>query len=121
MARIFNIDLKRGGRFYGMGPSWQNITSEARKAITINGEPVAELGYKMLHPTLLYAKAGASMPADCYDLDNDWPRPLVKVAMLTIVNACTEAAARLSIANSEHMSPLAERGTNPAIVLASPS
>lgn len=118
MARIFNIDMKRGGRFYGMGPSWQNITAGARKAITINNEPVVELDYKTLHPAILYAQAGVPMPADCYDIGG-WPRPLVKVAMLTLINARTVHSARLSIAHSEHMSDLTVLGSQEALALAS--
>lgn len=53
MARIFNIDWKRGGRFYGMGTSWQNIKAEARQHIMIDGEPVVELDFKTLHPAIL--------------------------------------------------------------------
>lgn len=114
MARIHNETFDRGGRFYGMGTSWQNIKSEARKALTIDGEPVVELDFKTLHPAILYAEAGVPMPADCYDI-NGWPRNLVKVAMLTLINATTESKARFSIAHSDRMAQVAEPGSQDAI------
>lgn len=117
MARIYNQSMARGGRFYGMGTSWQNIVSEARKTLTIDGESVVELDYKTLHPAILYAEAGQRMPADCYRIGN-WPRDLVKVAMLTLINATTEHKARFSIAHSDLMAQLAEPGSQDALQLA---
>src|SRR5690625_5296271 len=96
LARIFNQNLKRGGRFYALGTSWQNIKSTHRASLTIDGEPVVELDYATLHPAILYHEAGASLPSDSYEIEG-WPRDQVKVAMLTLINAKTEAAARLSI------------------------
>ena len=117
VARIFNENMKRGGRFYAMGASWQNVKSEARKSITIGGEPVVELDYCTLHPAILYAETGAPMPADCYALDG-WPRKLVKVAMLTLINAPTIHAARQSIAHSDLMAGLEEPGSQGALARA---
>lgn len=114
MARIHNETFDRGGRFYGMGTSWQNIKSEARKALSIDGEPVVELDFKTLHPAILYAEAGVPMPADCYAIDG-WPRDLVKVAMLTLINATTESKARFSIAHSDRMAQVAEPGSQEAL------
>jgi len=114
MARIFNKDMKRGGRFYAMGASWQNIKSEARKSLTIGGEAVVELDYCTLHPAILYAEAGAEMPRDCYDLTG-WPRKLVKVAMLTLINAPTKQKARFSIAHNERMAEVADPGSQEAL------
>lgn len=93
LARVFNQSLGRGGRFYAMGASWQNMKAEARKAITIDGEPAVELDFKTLHPAVLYAEAGAPLPADCYALDG-WPRDKVKKALLVLINARSEPAAR---------------------------
>lgn len=118
MARIYNQSMDRGGRYYGMGTSWQNIKSEARKALTIDGEPVVELDFKTLHPAILYAEAGVPMPADCYAIGN-WPRDLVKVAMLTLINAPTISKARFSIAHSDRMAQLAEPGSQEAMQRAS--
>lgn len=114
LARIFNRDMTRGGRFYAMGSSWQNVKSEARKSLTIGGEPVVELDYCTLHPAILYAEAGATMPPDCYTIES-WPRKLVKVAMLTLINAPTKQKARLSIAHNERMAEVAEPGSQDAM------
>ncbi len=97
VARIFNSDLNRGGRFYANGVSWQNVTSETRKRITIDGEPVVELDYATLHPAMLYAEAQCPLPEDCYALPG-WPRKLVKLAFLILLNAKSEAQARQRIA-----------------------
>lgn len=113
VVRIFHGTMKRGGRFYGMGPSWQNMPSEARGRITIDGESVVELDYRSLHPAILYAEAGEPMPSDCYDLKG-WPRPLVKVATLILINAQTEASARARIAQEPPMAELAPLGTQEA-------
>lgn len=114
LARIFNKDMTRGGRFYAMGASWQNVKAEARKSLTIGGEPVVELDYCTLHPAILYAETGAHMPNDCYELTG-WPRKLVKVAMLTLINAPTIHKARHSIAHNDHMADLAEPGSQEAL------
>lgn len=117
LARIFNKDMTRGGRFYAMGASWQNVKAEARKSLTIGGEPVVELDYHTLHPAILYAEAGKPMPTDCYALDG-WPRKLVKVAMLTLINAPTIHQARHSIAHNDRMADLAEPGSQEALAKA---
>lgn len=114
LARIFNRDMTRGGRFYAMGSSWQNVKSEARRSLTIGGEPVVELDYCTLHPAILYAEAGATMPRDCYELTG-WPRKLVKVAVLTLINAPTIHKARYSIAHNARMAELAEPGSQEAL------
>ena len=114
MQRIFNKTMKRGGRFYAMGNSWQNIKSQARRSLTIDGEAVVELDFKNLHPAILYAEAGAEMHGDCYAIDG-WPRKLVKVAMLTLINAKTKAAARLSIAHSPAMAETAPMSDQEAL------
>lgn len=113
MVRIFNGSMKRGGRMYGMGASWQNMPSEKRKTITIGGQAVVELDYRSLHPAILYAEAGAIMPHDCYDLPG-WPRPLVKEATLILINARTQASARQAIAHGKHIVALAEPGSQDA-------
>ena len=97
LHRVFNRNsFSLGGRFYGGW--WQNIPSECRRDITINGLPTIELDYPRLHPTLLYAEVGGPMYGDPYDLAN-WPRGLVKIAFNTLVNADTREAALRSIAH----------------------
>lgn len=114
LCRIFNRNMKRGGRFYAMGMSWQNIKAEARKRLTIGGEPVVELDYRNLHPAILYAEVGVTMPADCYTIDG-WPRKLVKVGVLTLINAPTIHKARHAIAHSPRMAEMVEPGSQEAL------
>lgn len=105
VVRIFNRDMKRGGRLYGVGASWQNVQREARQRMTIDGEPVAELDFSTLHPAMLYAEIGAPLPVDCYDI-SPWPRPLVKRGFLVLINALNIASARLALAHCDAMQDL---------------
>lgn len=105
VSRIFNESLRRGGRFYAHGASWQNLKRDLRKSMTLGGEPVVELDFATLHPAMLYAEAGATMPGDCYAVPG-WPRPLVKRAMLVVLNAPTLHSARLAIAHCDEMRSL---------------
>lgn len=105
VTRIFNFDFDKGGRFYGQGASWQNITKAARQSVEIDGEPVVELDYATLHPAMLYAEVGAPLPADCYDLGG-WTRPLVKRAFLILMNTRSERQARQTIAHKTTITEL---------------
>jgi hypothetical protein len=102
VARIFNVDpsLSRGGRMYATGSSWQNMPKAARRQLVINDEPVVEIDYATLHPALLYAEAKAPLPKDCYDVGR-WDRDLVKIGLLTLINAKTERQALISLARNE--------------------
>ena len=82
--RVFNRDFSKGGRFYGVG--WHSLPSEIRAAMTIDGEPVEETDYPALHAVLLYAHIGRAIPPDPFNLA-DWPRPIVKRAFYTMLNA----------------------------------
>jgi hypothetical protein len=113
MVRIFNRHFGRRGRFYALGGGWQSMRKEARTRITIDGESVAEIDYRTLHPAILYAQAGISLPEDCYAIDG-WPRPLVKLALLVLINAKNWAAARLAIANHDTMAAIATPGSQQA-------
>lgn len=65
LYRVFNDEgLTSGGRFYGAW--WQNIPSEYRPHITINGKPMVEYDYSGLHPAILYAERGLAVPEDPY-------------------------------------------------------
>lgn len=118
MVRIFNRTFKRGGRFYAQGGGWQSMAKEARKQITIGGEPVVEIDYKTLHPAILYAQTGAHLPEDSYRIEG-WPRPLVKVALLILVNSKNMHEARFAIAHHPEMAALAHCGTQEAFRAAS--
>jgi hypothetical protein len=52
------------GRLYGW---WQSLPKDRRRELLINGEACFEPDFAMLHPTLLYAAVGATMPRDVYD------------------------------------------------------
>ncbi|MBK1695646.1 hypothetical protein [Rhodovibrio salinarum] len=119
IARIFNQSFARGGRAYALGASWQSMPGEDRREMRIDGEPVIEVDYKALHPTLLYAKAGLEPPADPYDIpgwtDEDRDliprsyRGLVKLGMLIVINAKNKQSALSAIAKNEEMASLTSR------------
>jgi len=96
LHRVFNrgaFDL--GGRFYGAW--WQNIPSDGRGCIGLNGGHCIELDHSHLHPRLLYALAGKSIHGDAYEIEG-WNRQLVKKATNTLINADDELSAMQSIA-----------------------
>ena len=52
--RVFCDTINLGGRFYVAGSGGiQNIPSNARKDILINGEPSVELDYNSMHPSII--------------------------------------------------------------------
>lgn len=67
LYRVFNsLDFDKGGRFYGGW--WEGIPSEYRAKLLINGKRTEELDFGSLHPTILYAKHGLSLPKDAYEI-----------------------------------------------------
>ena len=98
LHRVFNRgDFDLGGRFYGAW--WQNIPSDGRPHIGVNGSRSVELDHSHIHPRLLYALAGKSIDGDAYTIEG-WNRPLVKGATNTLINANDELSAMQSIAQS---------------------
>jgi hypothetical protein len=91
LYRVFvDESLELHGRFYGGW--WEGIPEESREDIVINGNTVAELDFKAIHPHILYCLADATLPTeDPYKLDGhpdtDAMRKLIKRFMLIIVNA----------------------------------
>jgi hypothetical protein len=84
--RVFNQgDLpgfawNKGGRLISMGQSYQQMSQEDRRKITINGEETVEIDLRASHLTILYAKLGLRFdPAgpDPYQV-TDIPRDVVK-------------------------------------------
>lgn len=118
VVRIFNENMNRGGRLYGLGASWQNIPAKERPRISIDGEPVVELDYSTLHPSLLYAEVGQAPPHDCYAIGN-WPRPLVKKALLVLINASNLHQVRRYIAHCDEMAALGPADEQDALHTAS--
>ena len=101
VRRVFNLDMQHGGRLFTMGGiSYQNMPREERHDVTINGEPTVELDFKAIHPHILYSQRGLHVPADCYAIGN-WPRDLVKLALLVLINAETLKDVIGVLANSD--------------------
>ncbi|MCV2892230.1 hypothetical protein [Lentibacter sp. XHP0401] len=101
IRRVFNISTDYGGRLYAVGgPNWQNMPRDERHDITMNGEPTIEMDFTAFHPHILYNRRGHPAPADCYDVGN-WPRDLVKLALLVLINADTLGDVVTVLANSD--------------------
>lgn len=66
LFRSFRYDWQHGGRLYGGW--WIGVPSEERPLLTINGEAVVELDYALLHPSILFARAGRALDFDLYTL-----------------------------------------------------
>ena len=98
--RIFTENWNLHGRFY----CWpQNIPKTARVNITINGEPVAELDYAAMHPTLAYSLAGQKLDGDPYDIGSGFERKDVKIGLLIALNAKNPPAAVAALAKDRQM------------------
>ncbi len=91
LRRIFNNgSFEQGGRFYGGW--WQNIPSEYRHLIRINGKDTVECDYSGLHVNMLYAQEKLEAPSgDVYHIDgysNDKTcRDFVKRLLLVMINS----------------------------------
>jgi DNA-binding XRE family transcriptional regulator len=94
LYRVFNIDFKNGGRFYGHFV--QGLPKKTRQLITLSGENVSEPDYPAHHLRILYALEGDPLPGDPYDL-NGWERTVAKVALLIMINAPSWQSARGAI------------------------
>ena len=130
LTRIYNQSFNRGGRLYAIGgANWQNFKTKDKNTgekylrseyLLIDDEPVEEVDFKALHPMLLYANEGEKPPEDPYDFG--WPgeyRDLIKLGLLVMINAQSEAAARCAIAYDDHEMPrFAVRGSSQAFNLA---
>jgi hypothetical protein len=82
-TRVFNNGgFEDGGRFYC---ALQGIKSQQRLALTFDGDPVAELDYAGLHPTMLYELEGLEPHPAPYEVEG-FKRGDVKVAFNILVN-----------------------------------
>ena len=82
-TRVFNNGgFEDGGRFYC---ALQGIKSQQRLAITFDGDPVAEVDYTGLHPTMLYELEGLEPHPSPYEVEG-FERSDVKVAFNILVN-----------------------------------
>lgn len=79
--RVFTGALDQHGRWYAVGAdTYQTMKEEDRlRAITVNGEPVAELDIRASHLSLVYARAGSPLDpeADPYAIPG-LPRWVIK-------------------------------------------
>lgn len=83
MTRIFSRgDMQLGGRFYS---SIQTMKSEARRYLRFDGDPVIEIDYSSIHPTMLYDYEQQMMDGDPYSIDG-FARSNVKVAFNIMLN-----------------------------------
>jgi len=67
LYRVFNIDFKNGGRFYGHFV--QGLSKKTRSLITLSGEQVSEPDYPAHHLRILYALEGHRPPGDPYEVN----------------------------------------------------
>lgn len=101
--RIFNESFDRGGRFYFLGTSVQNLRSRDRVQL-IWGQgapatPVVEYDYSGLHIAIAYCETGSVPPdGDHYTIPG-YDRDHVKLAVNTMFNAKTRAKAIASLSN----------------------
>jgi hypothetical protein len=104
--RVFNGDLRHGGRWYG--PFWQSIPSAFRHRLLINGEPTIELDFaacqlRLMHacvdlPDPLHGQIRTSDPIfDLYSIEG-FDRDVVKLAVLIMANAGSVRSARRALA-----------------------
>ncbi len=95
ITRIFNDgSYDRGGRYYS---TFQGFRSQLRLLLTIDNEPLMEVDYRGLHPSILYQRAGLPEPAqDAYTIDG-YPRKLVKKAFNILINRKKPAPATQSL------------------------
>jgi hypothetical protein len=87
------------GRFYGGW--WQQIDSELRSHIFINGNPTVEVDFKAMHVSMLNAQTGSAVVYDPYavdggvfpDVDRSTVRSWCKSLVLAAINAKSRKAA----------------------------
>ena len=84
MTRIFSQgSFDKGGRYYSQ---IQNLRSETRPYIYLNGEPTIEIDYSSFHPALLYGEINKPIPnGDAYAIDG-FARDEVKTAFNVMLN-----------------------------------
>lgn len=96
LRRIFNEKLDYGGRFYG---EYQQLPSDFRQRILIDGEPTAELDYKSIHYGIMYALEGVHFFGDPYEVEG-YARDTIKAVSVQLVNVEDLASFRGCITRS---------------------
>ena len=79
---------------------------------------MVEIDYSALHPALLYSEVGVRPPDDCYSIGN-WPRSLVKLGLLVLINASNVHQVRLYLAHHKAMAMLGPVDEQNALAMAS--
>jgi len=112
------------GRYYGGW--WQQVSKDLRKQITINNKPTVEVDYKGLHVAILSAQKGIQDdPNDRYNLgsqilpqfDLEEQRAIVKLLVLTAINAETEDSAFSAFRNDQPTGSPQKKLTNDELSL----
>lgn len=103
MFKIYNINLLRGGRGF-MKNSIQNLSSEDRKLIKIDGEDVCIFDYKGFEPSLCYTMCQEIFEGDDYysiddmeDYDSKTLRSICKLSLLIMFNTNSRKSAHSAI------------------------
>lgn len=91
LVRLFKYNWSHGGRLYGGW--WMSLPKLERRRLTIDGEPVVELDYGQLHPSILYARIRQEMEGDTYTVGG-WTSPgareLGKTTFARMLNTKTD-------------------------------
>jgi len=96
---IANPKFNQGGRFYGGW--WQQIPSEYRSRLRIDGKQTVELDYSAMHFYMMYSEMGLAIPAsDPYAVDGI-DRKSAKVALNIALNASSKSKALSAIKNNQ--------------------
>ncbi len=83
LYRVFNGEWNRGGRLYGGW--WMCLDKEERPNLTIDGEPVVELDFSALHPSILFNVIEQPFEGDPYFLP-PYSRELCKETLQRLLN-----------------------------------
>lgn len=106
MRRIFNLDFQHGGRFYG---GIENMPSDLRAKLNINGQPTVELDYAAYQLRMLYHMKQIKYKRDAYAVAAGYipeHRGIYKVIALAALNAQNEQDCLKGIRNDLRKSDL---------------
>jgi hypothetical protein len=99
LRRIFNdSSFSKGGRFYCC--PIQKMSSKNRKELVINGVNSVEIDFSCMHLQLLYDISNKPLIGDAYTQGvlSNYPRKMVKMALLIMINAeCRQSAVKAII------------------------
>ncbi len=99
LRRIFNVDFDHGGRFYG---GVENMPSDLRPKLTIDGQATVELDFAAFQLRMLYHMVGIEYKLDAYTVAAGYKpkhREIYKVIALAALNANNETNCLRGIRN----------------------